>query len=395
MRESRRKLYALSYEFRKTKIWEKFLITDCYVLKTKEYGDLFIQILGNGSSFIGLNVFTCKEDLQRIMTAEVNSKKDAILCTRSLQMIFSEKSTFLNEEYEEARNYVKEVGLNAKKYPQFLKAVPYYEPWCTNEEDEEILAAAVESAILFSKRLRYADITKIGITSLMNLPKEITAFSVENGEICNAGTVSVDLYTEFEEEYPRPLLKNTDAFHDLKQAGVFECEMVRSHTMVEDEEGKHAPYLPIDMIFVEKSSKDVLPVVEGFYYETEADAYLDEFVKAMLAMKWYPKTIRCKDQRTYCFLEDFANQLNIKLSIYKGKLEALEFAKSCLADENIHGDHMDEREIISKVITKILSMSDEEVKQLPEKFINQMQMLLSTNILNPATEKKLRKKLHL
>ena len=50
------------------------------------------------------------------------------------------------------------------------------------------------------------------------------------------------------------------------------------------------------------------------------------------SIKVYPKEIRCRDERTYALLKDFCEKTDVKVSIYKRRMRALDEAEAALID---------------------------------------------------------------
>ena len=375
-------LYDAAFRYKKAGLWKKLWDSDLFAIKLKNGEIGYVSIMGRLGEYNAIALYIGNEGFNsyRVMangrpTGSPFKDHEILIKQKCLQMALERKDGLLPEEVAEVRAYAKQknIRLSGKNaYPQFIKYEPGCYPWkVQTEEDMDALYTALTAATLMADLLKAAKPEAIGIISVNPNTKDVPLFEVKGDQILPAGRTL--LPGNIQETYEYAVAGNKIALASVKKLsrkGSWEAELVRLMKPVQNDP-EEAPFFPFLLLIVESKSGYMLPVSAiSKNDEGDQDTILQSFADAWKTIKAYPKEIRCRDERTYALLKDFCEKTDVKVSIYKRRMRALDEAEAALLDYTLGEDEEEEfDDQMQEVIDMILSMSSGELKMVPEPLI--------------------------
>ena len=374
-------LYDAAFRYKKAGLWKKLWDSDLFAIKLKSGEIGYISIMGKLGEYNAIALYIGDEGFNsyrtvanRRPTGSPFKDHEVLISQKCLQMALERKDGLLPEEVAEVRAYARQnnIRLSGKNaYPQFIKYEPGYYPWkVQTEEDMDALYTALTAATLLADLLKAVKAETIGIFSVNPNIKEVPLFEVEGGQLLPAGRTL--LPGDIQETYEYAVAGNEIALASVKKLprnGIWESELVRLMKPVQNDP-EETPFFPFLLLIVESKSGYMLPVSISQNAERDHDTVLQSFAEVWKQLKAYPKEIRCRDERTYALLKDFCEKTDVKVSIYKKKMRALDEAEAALLDYTLGEDEAEELDDqMQEVIDMVLSMSVDELKMLPEPLI--------------------------
>lgn len=374
---TRNDLYDMAFRYKKAGIWKKLWDSEVFAIKLKngEFG--YISIMGQNGEYnaLGLYIGEAGFGSYRILadmgdpTGNPFKDHELMLQQRSLQAALEIKDDLMPEEVEEVKAYAKKNGIKLSgknAYPQFIKYETGYHPWKgQTKEDIDSLYEAMQAACLLEKELKTQLAEELGIFPIGPWTHEVPLFEVKGDKIVEAGLAP--LPGDLEVHYDYVKAENQIALASVKKLprkGIWESELICMMDPIQNSPDE-VPHYPLMLLVVESKSFCMLPVPIVDHAEKNPQKVLQEFANAWKNQGCYPKEIRCRDERTYALLKDFCEKTDVKISIYKKPLPALDDAEDALLDHSMGGD---DEEVVGKmedVINAILSMSKAELKMMP------------------------------
>lgn len=366
-------LYDLAYQLKKTNIWKHIHETDVFAIRLDNGMIGYICIMGITGTLIGLNLYigdkgflSCKnlyyQDFDNGYDPEL------IYVQSCLQLSFDKKRSFREKEYNEVISYNKRHHINTNKYPNFMKYEFCCLPWPFFEKSEQgFMKQAMKTTIALAKQLKKQTAEEFGIYSFLD-EKEILLVALDaNGNLKKDGYIPQP--EEKEEAFPVAVVRDTsylENIHMFSQQGTYECKIIRIPNPVDFEDDRQAPYFPVVLLMVNRSTDNVLPIDLACNFEEEPEELLINTMEAMKTYHCYPKVLRCADERTYAALCDFAKKMNINISVSDKPLRKVEtLAENFI--QNIDSDVLEEStEKLEKVIDAIMKMPQKDLMDLPE-----------------------------
>lgn len=394
------KLYALAFEYKKTKLWEMLWDEQLFAVKMPDERIGYISIMGAAGQHCALGLYIGEDGFESFREIAGANEfmmlpfelHEHLLQQNCLQCVFESKDELSVEEREEAKKYarahgIKIAGKNA--YPHFLKYKPNCYPWHlqTDEEQEELceaLAAAIEMARLLKEKMP----GQLGLKRIDDETKEILMLERRDGAYILGKT---KIPEDKPKKWPAPKAGNDIGIANLKKAkrvGVWECAIIRFPEPVQDDP-EEIPVFPVVLLAVEDSMNYILPVSPVIHYEDNPEELLNLFMDAFLMQNICPMKIKAQDERTYEFVKPFCDRLKIAISIEE-ELPALEEAEY----EFLERFDMSEDEEMADMLDELLEMDSEQLDMLPEGMVKQFGMLVEQGVLPDEMEQKLKQLFH-
>ncbi len=402
---TRDKLYEVAFRYKKAGLWKKLWDSDVFAVKLKRGKIGYISIMGRNGEYNALGLYIGEEGFgsYRIManagstTGSVFKDHEILLQQNCLQAALECKEDLLPEEVEEVRSYAKRNGIRLSgrnAYPQFVKFEPGCHPWkVKTEEDMTALHTAMVAAVLLAEVLKTASPETIGILPVGPDTEEVPLFEVKNNKLMQAGFAH--LPGDIEEKYEYITADNQIALASVKKLpkkGIWESELVYMMEPVQNKP-EETPYFPMMLMVVENRSGYILPVPMIGRVEKNPQAMLQAFADAWRTQKTYPKEIRCRDERTYALLKDFCEKTDVKISIYNREMLALDEAEEAILNHTFGENEEEDGNQIEELVDLILSLSREDLKQIPKPILEQIQMMIADEIFPKDIAAKLTRKL--
>lgn len=369
------RLFDLAYEFKKTKVWKDLYDTDIIAIRLEDGQYGYISVLGHAKQLSGMNIyigddgFSSFRDLYLNHYDEDSDDPECIYMQKCLQVTFDEKDLFSDEEFEEAASYNRRYKVRTKYYPHFSKLEPCYEPWSFYDPKEhQIMEQALVCVIALAKELETQSPQAFGIHPLFCDTKDVLLVSVnKEGRIQKHGYIS---QPELKiKEYPIIQVTDSSYLANIRmfpQHGIYETQVIHLPNSVLSEDPKQAPYFPAALLMVNRSTGNSFPIRLAMHFEKDPESLLNNALEAMENYECYPKVIRCADRKTYALLCDFAEKMNIKISVFDRPLRQLEQLKmnfsQSMTQEELDG-YLDDT---TDMIHTILDLPQEQLMKIPQ-----------------------------
>lgn len=345
------RLYALAFEYKKTKLWNILWDTEIFAVKMSDGEIGYISIMGMKGEHCAVGLYIGQKGIDSIrIITKLNQfmissgiADEMLLQIQCLQCVFEGKDALSEEEKEETKKYARSHGIKIagkNAYPQFLKYQPNCLPWhLQTDKEEEELCEALAAAIEMAKILKEKTPETIGLKRFTDEVKELPMLEQQNG-VYVLGKVKVP--KEKPMEMPIPQLCNEIGIAKLKKAkrkGVWECGIVRFPQPIQDNP-EDIPVYPVVLLPVESGTNYILPVKPALHYEEEPEKLLSLFIDAFVEEGVCPMQIKVRDKRTHTFVKGFCDKLKVPLNVEK-ELPALENVKHVLY-EHIYANEIEE-----------------------------------------------------
>lgn len=393
------RLYALAFEYKKTKLWKILYDMELFALKLSDGRIGYISIIGASGEDCAVSLYigeegwnsfcaVTKADEYKLSPLEF---QEEVLKQSCLQCAFEKKEELSKKEQEQARRYARAHGIQFRgknAYPRFVKYQPNRYPWYLQEEkDKEDLCEALAGAIEMAKLLEKSSKQELGICSLAGEEDEILMLEFQ-GEACSLSKIK--LPEKRQEPVPLPENGNEIGMGNLKKMkknGIWECEILQYPEPVQDHP-EEVPYFPYFLLMVETATEYMLPVSPIEYYRETPEELLNLMIEAFLKEELCPREIRVCEERTYAFLESFCRKLKIKLSM---KEELLVLRKmECEFLQYFYMGDEEEMEEVANLLNYALESGQIKTEDLPEELVEEIKVLLEQEALPEETAEKLR-----
>ncbi len=401
----REQLYDLAFRYKKARLWKKLWDNEIFAIKLTSGKIGYISIMGKSSEYCALGLYIGEEGFQSFRTMENASRyissefvfHEMLIQQNCLQIALENKDDLMTEELEEVRTYAKKHdrrlgGKNA--YPQFLKYEPNRIPWkVTAKEDETALLEAMEAAILLAEALQTTKPKLLGIEAINPFTQEVPLFEVKGQQLNQIGFAA--LPGDKEVTYLPVRAKNDFAIKTVKklpQKGIWEAEFFRFPEPVQDNDTGKAPYFPLCLFLVERKSDYVIPMLLTMEEEHNPQAMIQQYANSLKEHAVCPVEIRCRDERTHAFLQDFCEKTNIKIELSDEKLQALDEAKADFLNTMMTPDEEDDDfGHILMILDMLFEMDPKEIRSLPKPLLEEINAM--TTILPDDLATEIKKKL--
>jgi len=164
------KLYALAFEYRKTKLWKKLFDTQLFAVRHFDGTTGYCCVMGNAGEHIALGLYLGEAGLRTLAAAQEAPQDDALLNPihgmeqmfnqDCLMCSFENKDELRPSELAEARAYCGAHGITLRgqrAWPKFERITPCHIPWAIRDERErQLLAEALEAALEVARKLAAA-----------------------------------------------------------------------------------------------------------------------------------------------------------------------------------------------------------------------------------------------
>lgn len=393
------KLYALAFEYKKTKLWNILKETEVFAVKMSNGKIGYISIMGIKGEHCALGLYVGEEgfDSFRMMMnisefiMPIEDSREMFLQQKCLQCAFESKEMLSKEEIEETKKYARSHGIRIagkNAYPHFVKYQPNCLPWHlqTEKEEEELceaLAAAIEMAKLLDENMPET----LGLKRFTDATKEVPMLEQQNGAYV-LGKAKIP--KEKPKKLPTPKASNDIGIARLKKAkrmGVWECGIMRYPQPVQDEPGA-IPIFPVVLLAVESFTNHLLPIEPVFDYEDNPEKLLNLLIDAFISEHICPSRIKVQDERTYAFIKAFCDRLKIAVSIEE-ELPVLEDVEDSFYEhifmsemEEMY-DEMDMEELMQQL------PDDVQPEELPAEIIEMFLLLMKERNLPKEMEKEI------
>lgn len=378
------RLFALAFEYKKTKLWNKILDTEIFALKMSDGTTGYISVMGAGGSHLAIALYLGDNGINNLRTITDMEEyqespfqyQEKILSQECLQCVFGNKNELTQKELEETKNYtqihkIRLFGKNA--YPQFIKYLSYRIPcYLQTEQDQNYLCEALSASIALADILKGKNPHMIGLDIIHRESKEILMLEQKDEQYFFS---MAELPEVPSINHPVPDITNDINLAKIKRYkkfGIWECEIIRFPKPVESEEG--LPFYPIVLLAVETSSDYILPMSPVSDYEKHPEQLMNFLINALLEDKVRPMAIKVRDERTYHFLKPLCDKLKIPFSLIK-KMPSLENVEKALW-KRLSQNETNELEEILTILDSIMSLEDKYLRELPDFMIQQLDSIL-------------------
>lgn len=381
-------LYKLAFEYRETKLWKSLMDNEVFAIKLPDGETGYISIMGMAGDYIAAGIYIGRKGFNsyRIIAStygyDFKSQllyQECLLQQECLQCTFQDKVNLSKEEAAEVMDYAEKNNIRLKRgytYPQFVKYRAGYCPWgIQTEQDwmyiEEMLKAAIALAGMIDGKT-LAEINSIGGSGKIPFLEQ-----TDDGYRIS----SIEMPEPLPEEYTMPGIYNdinVARLKNMEKSGVWECELVQYPEPVRNSP-EEVPHFPMMFLAVESNTGFILPVSPVEYFDESSDKLLDIVVEAFLMQNICPKVIHARDKRSYCFLEGLCKKIRTRLVI-EPELPSLDGAEEDLL-EHIDEGGEENLQDIADVIDRLLDLSIEELKGMPDAITSQFKVLLEKDIL--------------
>lgn len=403
---TRNDLYDIAFRYKKAGIWKKLWDSEVFAIKLKNGEIGYISIMGKNGEYNALGLYIGEAGFGSYRglanlggpTGSPFRDHELILQQNCLQAALEIKEDLMPEEVEEVKAYAKknDIKLSGKNaYPQFIKYEPGYHPWkVQTKEDIDSLYEAMLAACLLADILKTVSPEAMGIISINPYTQTVPLFEINGQELIEAGFTS--LPGDLEEHYDYAVADNQIALASVKKLprkGIWETELICMMDPVQNSP-EETPYYPFLLLVVESKSFYMLPVPIVEHAEKNPQKVLQAYANAWKSQGCYPKEVRCRDERTYALLKDFSEKTDVKISIYKKAMPALDDAEDALLDHSLGEDEDETLDMLEDAVDAILSMDKAELKMMPKQLLDELRLMISHNIfprdIAEALEKKLK-----
>ena len=402
---TRNDLYDAVFRYKKAGLWKKIWDTEIFAFRLRNGEIGYISIMGKNGEFNALGLYIGKEGIQSYkLLAQGNppfgspfKEHEYLLQQKCLQAALGMKDDLMPEEAEEVRAYAKahEIKLTGKNaYPQFIKYEPCHHPWkVQSETDMEALYDALTASCLLADMLKETSPAELNITSINEYTASVPLFELKNNQLLSVGRADLpDIPAEKYEYASADNQISIAMVKKLPQAGIWDAELLLMMTPVQ-ENPEDPPYYPTLLMIANSRDGHLLHTSLIGENENNSQSILQNFAKAWKKEGVYPKEVRCRDERTYALLKAFCEKTNVKISIYKGKLAALDEAQNALLSSTENANEDDLAAQLTEFALSVLNMSKEEFALLPKPMIKELCQLVDSGILPKNIARKLSEKI--
>ena len=404
------RMYELAFQYKKTKLWKKLHDTDIFAVKLSDGKIGYCCVMGMAGKenavalYPGAQAFQSYLELFELalngMPPEA-AGQDILFSQNCLQCAFENKDLLQPDELDEVKAYTKKHGITlrgANAFPQFIRYQPYYHPWYISSElEQQYICEALEACMAMAEVLEMKGKRALGFSGYVLDASTPDIPCLEKG---NDGYIvtRIPVPEEIPVEYPSPTMKNEITLARLKKMkkkGSLECRMVRLPMPIQESEGM-PPYYPAFLAAVDTNAKKLYPTQPVLYLEEQPEDCLVAFAEVLLKAEICPKAIRTNDRRTFEMLKHLCSAVEIRLTLIDYELPDLDGAidglmSAMLLDPEL--DDTDEESLMFEAFDMIMSLSDNELKQMPREMIVQTLELAEAGLLPPEIELKLRRAL--
>lgn len=399
------KLYALAFEYKKTKLWNILWETEVFAVKMSDGKIGYISIMGIIGEHCALGLYVGEEgfDSFRMMMnirkfiVSIEESSEMFLQQKCLQCAFESKDMLSKEEREETKKYARSHGIRIagkNAYPHFVKYQPNCLPWhLQTEKEEEELCEALAAAIEMAKLLEEKRPETLGLERFTDATKEVPMLEQQNG-VYVLGKAKIP--KEKPKKLPTPKASNDIGIaklKKLKKMGVWECGIIRYPQPVQNEQDE-IPVFPVVLLAVESFTNHILSIEPVSGYEDNPEKLLNLFIDAFLSEHIRPSKIKVRDERTYAFAKAFCDRLKIAVSIEE-ELPALDDVEDSFYEhifmsemEEMY-DEMDMEDLIQQL------PDDEPPEELPAEIIEMFISLMKERNLPEEMEKEIEQNFHI
>lgn len=397
-------LYALAFEYKKTKLWNILWDMDVFAVKLSDGNIGYISIMGAGGEHCALGLYIGAKGFQsfRILAEADHSKMNMlqmhehILQQDCLQCAFEKKEELTDEEQDGVKQYARAHGIRLSgknAYPQFVKYQPCCYPWQVQDEQEQkYLCEALSAAIALAKLLEKNSPEELGLKEIDGGTKTVVMLEMKDGA-CTLGEAELPMLEKVQN--PEPKAVNDISLRKLKKVkreGVWECEIICCPHPIQKHK-EQVPYFPFMLMAVERKSSYLLPVPPVPRYAENVEDLLDGFMSALLEHKICPLEIRVRDERTRMFFKSFCEKLTIRLRVQK-KLPVLDEVEDIFEQEFGMGAP-EQMENILDMLEDILEMDDDTLDSMPNEVVEQIRIMVEQGMLPEELEQRLRQKFNM
>lgn len=390
------KLYALAFEYKKTKLWKILRDTEVFAVKMSDGEIGYISIMGIAGEHCAMGLYLGEKGFDSLrMIIKINETmmssfefQELFLQNNCLQCAFESKDRLSEEEREEAKKYARSHGIKItgkNAYPQFVKYQPNCLPWhLQTDKEEEELCEALAAAIEMAKLLEEKRPETLGLKRFTDATKEVPMLEQRNG-VYVLGKAKIP--KEKPKKLPTPKASNDIGIAKLKKIkkmGVWECGIVRYPQPVQKEQDQ-IPVFPVVLLAVESFTNHLLPIEPVFDYEDNPEKFLNLLIDAFISEHICPNQIKVRDERTYAFIKAFCDRMKIAVSI-EDKLPVLEDVEDSfyehifMSEMETMQDDMDMQDLIQQ------ALDGEKPGELPEEIKNMFITLMKDGSLPEELE---------
>ena len=320
------KLFALAFEYKKTKLWRMLWDIEVFAVKLSDGRIGYISIMGGGGSHCALGLYIGQAGLDSLRCiAEADQFRmspfefhEKIIRQDCLQCAFEGKEELSMEELEEARAYARANGIRISgknAYPQFVRYKPSCLPWpIQTEQEQEDLCEALSAAIHMAKLLEGNRPEDLGIHRIDGKAEEIVLLEWKDGDYVAS---KIEVLPMQPIVWPEPSNCNEIGLASLKKirkSGIYECEIIQFPEPVQNNPDE-VPCFPFVFMAVNTDLNFVLPVPPVKSYMDAPEELLNFFIDALRKEGMCPKELRVRDDRTYAFAKGFCAKLKIPISV--------------------------------------------------------------------------------
>lgn len=385
-------LYELAFKLKKTKLWEKLFEDEIFAISLPGGETGYCVVMGMMGEHYALALYTGQRGLDSfrniqqyagLMDSGVSPLKaqEFMLSQRCVQCSFENKDELSAPELASVRAYAARHDIKfrgACAFPQFVKFLPASFPRNIAAEDVKPLAFALRAALAVNERLMeggWSDAKKeaLGFSTGLAYDRPYPLMTPDGDGFTWS---KKQLPSQTMPEYPRPSLRDDLLTERLKRAKKqntsWVCDLIMLPTPLMDE-GDETPYFAYMLMIADKRTETVIPSAIVRDYEEYADELLHGLGEKMLE-NGVPRQLIVTDDRTYSFLENFADSTKIRL-VQNQKDELLEDIEEDFA-RSMDDDFSDypEGEPIEMVAALFRDASEDDLLSIPDPIWNSLRM---------------------
>ena len=378
------KLFALAFEYKKTKLWKAMWDIEVFGVKLSGGRIGYISIMGGGGSHCALGLYVGQkglDSLRCIVQADQFQMSpfefhEKIIRQDCLQCAFEGKNELSEDELSEVRAYARANGIRISgknAYPQFVRYKPNCLPWpIQTEQEQEDLCEALSAAIHMAKLLEHNVPADLGIYRIDREVKEIALLEWREGGYALSKMETPPMQPIV---WPEPSNCNEIGLANLKKirkSGIYECEIVQFPEPFQNGPDE-PPSFPFVLMAGNIDLNYVLPVPPVKNYLEAPEELLNYFIDALWKEGLCPKELRVRDKRTLAFISAFCEKLDIIITVLKDLPVLNEVEQDFLRHFS-----MSETEEITEFLSLIGEMVEDGagLEDLPPEIIEQMELLL-------------------
>ena len=345
----------------------------------------------NGSEGnISLFVFTGTEELASFFRLHDLYEKDPdelqkdpfymgemLNTTKCLCCCYDDESMemMLPEEHRSAVEYAQKLHVNIRppqNHAHFISYAPGLHPWPVSAERElEILSNVLSAGIGLSQLLRSSARYMHPVFEEPTIP----LFISENNALRGTTTVVPDVHFS----YPTPRFTDTALQADIQnlpKKEVWQCGIMYVPTYVGEPDGPERPHNMFVLLAI--SEKDFQPhVLHTCSSQDAPETIAAGMAEYLLNENCCPKTLRCRDTRSYRLLQDFCNRTGIHIERKGDTSLIIQLQKDYYEHLLAHAQELDSGEFslyddddvtdeaLTHAIDQFSTFSDRELRSLP------------------------------